>query len=587
MLASLSPMPMDLNGRSEQNNLQSEISNLKFTEGDIDPVNPVKIEKENPEPRTQNLEPSTLNLQPASGGVDPQYTYDLNGNRTSMIGPGGMTWAYEYDAANRLTKITNPNYEETIFTYDANNRRTSLTYANGVTTTYSYDDANRLVNLSTDKADTTNISTYTYTFNNVDSRMSMTDNYGTHNYQYNDVYRLTNATHPQAYNPGETFNYDGVGNRQSSHLSAAYNYDNLNRLLEDDQYTYSYDDNGNLTSRVDKTNGDTTTYQYDEENRLILVVPPTGLIEYQYDGFGRRIAKMVNGEMTKFVYDYQNILFELDESDNIKAGYTHGLWIDEPFSVDRDTDGDGVFDATYYYHYDGLGSITAMTDASGSVVQTYVYDSFGRIVQQTGSIENSYTYTGREWDAEAGLYYYRARYYDPGTGRFIQEDPIGFAGGDANFYVYVVNDPVNLVDPDGLGWNPWDLIKKGKDVKDVYDKSKDVYDEVKKIEKVVESIDKLGSDATTPDEAGEAVLDIIEFIPFPVDELNPATQGKKILEKGAETVRGHKEGYDRAYCIMFGCPDDSGIGDDGDGGSDCRFIPLTTTSDTTQSRSDF
>ena len=91
----------------------------------------------------------------------------------------------------------------------------------------------------------------------------------------------------------------------------------------------------------------------------------------------------------------------------------------------------------------------AITDSSGNVVQTYQYDAFGKIVQQTGSVENSHTYTGREWDAEAGLYYYRARYYDPTLGRFINGDPIGFAGGDVNFYVYVQNNPVNFVDPDG------------------------------------------------------------------------------------------------------------------------------------------
>jgi RHS repeat-associated protein len=91
-----------------------------------------------------------------------------------------------------------------------------------------------------------------------------------------------------------------------------------------------------------------------------------------------------------------------------------------------------------------------MTDDTGDIAQTYVYDAFGRIVQKTGSIKNPYTYTGREWDEEAGLYYYRARYYDANTGRFIQEDPISFAGGDMNLYVYVGNNPVNFSDHFGL-----------------------------------------------------------------------------------------------------------------------------------------
>ena len=221
-------------------------------------------------------------------------------------------------------------------------------------------------------------------------------------------------------------------------------------LQEDDQYTYSYDLNGNLISKVDKVTSETTTYQYDGENKLIQVITPRNSIIYQYDGFGRRIAKTVNGIVTKYVYDQEDTLFELDENDQIKAIYTHGPGIDEPISVDRDTDGNGTLDTTYYYHYDGLGSVTAITDSTGNAVQTYEYDAFGKIIQQTGSVENSYTYTAREWDTETGLYFYRARYYDPTIGRFINADPIGFSGGDVNFYVYVQNNSVIWVDPSGL-----------------------------------------------------------------------------------------------------------------------------------------
>jgi Rhs family protein len=382
-------------------------------------------------------------------GLDPQYIYDLNGNRTFMIGPGGMFWAYEYDAADRLTKITNPINIETTFTYDANDRRTSMTYANGVTTIYTYDDAGRLTNMTTQNSIPVTIDSYSYTYNSVNGRISMADNYGNHTYQYDDLYRLTDATHPQAYNPDETFTYDAVGSRQSSILSANYLYDNLNRLLEDDQYTYNYDNNGNLISKIDKSNRDTTTYQYDEEDRLMQVETPSYVIQYQYDGFGRRTEKTVNGIVTKYIYDGRDVLFELDENDNIKVRYTHGPGIDEPISVERDTDSDGQLDTLYYYHYDGLGSVTAMTDSTGNIVQTYVYDSFGKIVQQTGSLVNSYTYTGREWDVESDLYYYRARYYDANIGRFIQSDPVGFVGGDVNFYAYVGNDPVNWLDSTG------------------------------------------------------------------------------------------------------------------------------------------
>jgi RHS repeat-associated protein len=366
-----------------------------------------------------------------------------------MMTPYG-TFTYTYDALDRLTSITNPSNEVTTFVYDDISRRDIITYDNGVATTYTFDAASRLTNILTRDPQLVTFNSYIYTYDDVGNRTSMTDNDGLHEYAYDDVYQLEGATHPQAYNPDESFTYDPVGNRLTSHLSSDYVYDNLNRLLEDDGYTYGYDNNGNLITKVDKVSSATTTYQYDAEDRLVQVTTPTDVIQYQYDGFGRRNVRTLNGVVTRYVYDQEDILFEFDENNQIKARYTHGPGIDEPISVDRDTDADGTFDTTYYYHYDGLGSVTVITDASGNVVQTYVYDAFGKIVQQTGSVENVYTYTGREWDAEAGLYFYRARYYDPTIGRFINGDPIGFAGGDVNFYVYVQNNPVNRIDPWGL-----------------------------------------------------------------------------------------------------------------------------------------
>jgi RHS repeat-associated protein len=105
---------------------------------------------------------------------------------------------------------------------------------------------------------------------------------------------------------------------------------------------------------------------------------------------------------------------------------------------------------TYFFHADGLGSIVNLTDQRGRVVQSYEYSSFGRMKEQGGEVKQPYGFTGREWDKELGLYYYRARYYDPKAGRFISKDPIGFAGGDVNLYRYVGNDSVNWVDPSGL-----------------------------------------------------------------------------------------------------------------------------------------
>jgi RHS repeat-associated protein len=105
--------------------------------------------------------------------------------------------------------------------------------------------------------------------------------------------------------------------------------------------------------------------------------------------------------------------------------------------------------ATSYYHADGLGSITSLSNAAGSLAQTYTFDAFGKQTNSSGSLTNPFRYTAREWDSETGLHFYRARYYDQQTGRFLNEDPLRFAGG-MNFYSYVSNNPVLRVDPSGL-----------------------------------------------------------------------------------------------------------------------------------------
>ncbi|MCX5719089.1 MAG: hypothetical protein NT055_03830, partial [Nitrospirae bacterium] len=163
------------------------------------------------------------------------------------------------------------------------------------------------------------------------------------------------------------------------------------------------------------------------------------------DSFGRRIEKNVNGTITKYVYDNEDIITEYDGNNQLIASYTHGTGIDEPISM---TNGQ-----TYYYHTDALGSIIAITDSNRNVVQRYEYDSFGNIISVLNpNFVQPYTYTAREYDSETGLYFYRARYYDAEVGRFISEDSIGFRGGDVNFYAYTANNPVNRKDPKGLNW---------------------------------------------------------------------------------------------------------------------------------------
>ena len=270
------------------------------------------------------------------------------------------------------------------------------------------------------------------------NRLTNTDMSGTDAYSYDVYQQLAKALHPDQ--PEEDYAYDGVGNRlNGSGLNYTYSADN--RMLTKDINKYSYDANGNTISKTDASG--VTSYQFDFENRLIKAVMPNNTIaQYEYDALGRRIEKNVNGVIKKYLYDGYNILAEYDNNGNQVARYTQNLAIDDPLAMAR---GGSV----HYYHKDALGSITAMTDVNGQVAQTYEYDSFGNIANQTGNIENPFTYTGREYDAETGLYFYRARYYDSKAGRFINEDPIGFEGG-INLFRYVYSSPITYIDSDGL-----------------------------------------------------------------------------------------------------------------------------------------
>jgi len=209
------------------------------------------------------------------------------------------------------------------------------------------------------------------------------------------------------------------------------------------------------------------TYTYDYENRLVQVDKVVGgkttTVKFKYDPFGRRIQKRVsttqNGQNVVktyiYIYDREDVIIER-LSETIGGGtptvttkkYVHGPGVDEPLAVAKGAN-------VYYYHADGLGSVVALTDFSEATVEGYNYDTFGNVERFGNAVQNTYGFTGREYDIETGLYYYRARYYDPETGRFISKDPIGFAGGDANLYNYVLGDPINWTDPWGLAVYPW------------------------------------------------------------------------------------------------------------------------------------
>ena len=394
-----------------------------------------------------------------SRGYRLAYEYDLLGNRTRTTfqpgTPDQRVTSYAYDDGGRLSAIRSPAGTFS-YGYDAAGRRTSLGYPNQITASYAYDAAGRLVRLAHAAAGGSTIAAFGYALDKAGNRTNKTATEA-EQYLYDAVYRLLTVTSPRP----ETFGYDAVGNRQRGPgaKDTGYLYNAGNQVVQGRKLGYGYDKNGNQTGRfVPGASDKGWTQTWDYENRLVWVEQVKGAerktVSFSYDPLGRRIGKkmttvidgVTRNQAHDYVYDEDNIVWEVQTDDSgggtARTFFTHGSGVDEHLAMERNGQ-------LSYYHADGLGSVVALTDQSRRVVQSYEYDSFGMVKPSSSSFVNSYTYTGREWDKETGLYYYRARYYDPMEGRFISKDPIGFEGG-INIYLYVDDNPINYFDPSGL-----------------------------------------------------------------------------------------------------------------------------------------
>jgi len=220
-----------------------------------------------------------------------------------------------------------------------------------------------------------------------------------------------------------------------------------------------YDDNGNLTD------DGTYDYEYDIFNRLILAeYNSVSIGQYYYDHGGRRIAKDVGGTVTKYAYDGAQVVAEYDGTDTLLRKFVYGPGIDEAICMIAVDDQN---ETRCYYHYDGLGSVIALSNIDGDIVEAYSYNVYGAPTIYTSAgadgiwrtsddttatvsaIGNPYMFTARRYDAETGLYYYRTRMYSPAIGRFLQTDPLEY-WDSMNLYQYCANNPVNWIDPWGL-----------------------------------------------------------------------------------------------------------------------------------------
>jgi RHS repeat-associated protein len=356
------------------------------------------------------------------------FTYDALGRQLTKVGPQG-TISSVYDIAGRRTQITWPdsfyvNYDYLVtgevsairengatsgvgvlanYAYDNLGRRTSVTRGNGTSTSYSYDAVSRLSSMAEDLSGTTYDQTLGFSYNPA--------NQITQNTRSNDIY---------------AWGGHGSGSTNSS-------TNGLNQLSAIGSTTPTYDGRGNMTYAGG------TTYGYSSEN---LLTSSTGGASLTYDPV-KRLYQVSGGTAgtQRFAYDGANLIAEYNGSNSVLRRYVFGPGTDEPIVW---YEGSGTTDRRFL-HQDERRSVVAVTNSSGATLNVNTYDEYGK---PASSASGRFLYTGQAYLPEIGLFYYKARMYASGLGRFMQSDPIGFGDG-LNLYSYVHGDPISRADPTG------------------------------------------------------------------------------------------------------------------------------------------
>jgi RHS repeat-associated protein len=363
---------------------------------------------------------------------------------------GGASVSYTYDDLNRLSTVVDNRLSgnnTTTYTYDPASNVATATYPNGLQSTFTYDTLNRLTAMNAGTAG------YSYQLGATGNRTQATEQNGrTLNWSYDGIYRLTNeqiANDPQQNDGSVSYSLDPVGNRKSANSTlSAVKSGSFGYNADDEISSETYDANGNTTSTGGKN------FTYDSENHMTSMTANGTTVTMVYDAFGNRVGKTVNGVTTWYlVADDVNPtglpqVLEEKVGGTVQRVYTYGLQ-----RISQDQVVNGAWSVSFY-GYDGAGSVRQLTNSAGAVTDEYEYDAYGNSFTKQGTTPNNYLYRGEQYDSDLGLYYLRARYYNPGTGRFLSRDPLdGNAIDPASLhkYLYASGDPVNAKDPTGKG----------------------------------------------------------------------------------------------------------------------------------------
>ncbi|WP_455718515.1 polymorphic toxin-type HINT domain-containing protein, partial [Anaerosporobacter sp.] len=411
-------------------------------------------------------------------GNSLEYIYDEYGRLSEFKTSYGST-NYEYDLLDRVTRVVDRNGQATVYEYDELGNRTTLTYANGVVVSYTYDACQRLKEEWVCDKDGNTIAKYEYTLGNAGERTKIEETANNETtiteYTYDKLLRLVSEKiQVDEATLTNEYTYDKVSNRSTKKVTVkgdiskladvesddtnivegttTYEYNGLNQLIVEESsqgiITNVYDDNGNLIKQSGDKNVD---YSYDEAGHLLKATIQKGndvtIESYTYDYAGNRITKTINEEaLIYYVVDTSGelaqVVAECTADKEEQAYYTRGQ---ELLSMERDS-------KSYYYVYDGHGSVRALTDQAGTVTDTYEYDAYGNLLSKTGTTENDYLYVGEQYNASTGLYYLRARYMDPSMGTFISMDSYSGSNSDPitlHKYLYANANPVVYSDPTG------------------------------------------------------------------------------------------------------------------------------------------